>query len=197
MHMKLEQKLTLEEFLALPDNGMRRWLVDGIVKEWPTDGADLEPPMTVRKRFHSRILLRLGQVLNNWLDTLPEPRGWFVGGEAGFIFSHEPLLYVGIDVGYVSHEVIARQTDETTLIDGIPLLAVEVLSPSDTLEGIAERRTLYRNVRIPLFWFIDPTEQTVTVHALGEHPRLLNIREELTAEPHLPGFRVPVARLFS
>jgi hypothetical protein len=30
----------------------------------------------------------------------------------------------------------------------------------------------------------------------GELPVLFDVRQELTAEPHLPGFRVPVRRLF-
>jgi hypothetical protein len=34
------------------------------------------------------------------------------------------------------------------------------------------------------------------VHALGNEPIMFDIRQELSAEPHLPGFRVPVRRLF-
>jgi hypothetical protein len=37
----------------------------------------------------------------------------------------------------------------------------------------------------------------VTVHRPGAEPELFNVRQEISAEPHLPGFRVPVARIFS
>jgi hypothetical protein len=36
----------------------------------------------------------------------------------------------------------------------------------------------------------------VMVHRPDAEPELFNIRQELSGEPHLPGFRVPVARLF-
>jgi hypothetical protein len=34
------------------------------------------------------------------------------------------------------------------------------------------------------------------VHQPDSEPELFNIRDELSAEPHLPGFRIPVARFF-
>ncbi len=108
----------------------------------------------------------------------------------------DPDVTVGIDVVYVSSEVLVRQTDEMTMIDGVPTLAVEILSPNDTVEEIEEKLTLYRRAGVPFVWVINPYEQTVTVHAAGQPPVLFNITQELSAEPHLPGMRVPVSRLF-
>jgi len=48
---------------------------------------------------------------------------------------------VGIDAAFFSAESVARQSDETTLIEGAPVLAVEVLSPSDKVEEINEKIT--------------------------------------------------------
>jgi Uma2 family endonuclease len=45
-------------------------------------------------------------------------------------------------------------------------------------------------------WVVHPYDQTVTVHRAGELPALFNIEQELSGDPHLPGLRVPVARLF-
>jgi Uma2 family endonuclease len=53
----------------------------------------------------------------------------------------DPDTTVGIDVVYVSAEVTARQTDEATLIDGVPVLVVEILSPKDTLDEVNVRST--------------------------------------------------------
>jgi Uma2 family endonuclease len=108
----------------------------------------------------------------------------------------DPDVTVGIDVVYVSSEVLVRQTDEITMIDGVPTLAVEMLSPNDTVEEFEEKLTLYRRAGVPLIWVINPYEQTVTVHAPGQPSVLFNITQELSAEPHLPGFRVPVSGLF-
>ncbi len=51
----------------------------------------------------------------------------------------DPNTLVGIDVAYFSAEVLERQTDETTLIEGPPTLAIEVLSPSDRTEDIRDK----------------------------------------------------------
>ncbi len=179
--------MTAEEFLALPDDGTDRWLIAGELRE---------RPMTVRNRFHSRVTIRVGKFLDNWLDEQPEPRGQIVGGEAGLILTHEPVTIVGIDIAYISAEVMVRQTEDSTLIDGVPTLAVEILSPSDTIEDINEKIDGYLAAKVALIWIIDPYRRTVTVHKPDSEPELFNVRDELSADPHLPGFRIPVARFF-
>jgi Uma2 family endonuclease len=179
--------MTTEEMLALPENGTERWLIDGELKE---------RPMTVRNRFHSRVLISVGTELELWRRQQPTPRGQVLGGEAGVRLARDPDTTVGIDVVYVSPEVTVRQTDETTLIEGVPTLAVEILSPKDTIEEIEDKLTTYHRARVPLVWIINPYRHTVTVHRATAEPVLFNAEQELTAEPELPGFRVPVARFF-
>jgi Uma2 family endonuclease len=188
MLMPARKLMTTEELLALPDDGMERWLIDGELRE---------RQMTVRNRFHSHVLSNVVAELVIWLRTQPEPRGQVLCGEAGVVLSRDPDSTVGMDVAYVTHEMVARQTDETTLFEGVPVLAVEVLSPSTTVEQLTERRALYRRARVPLVWIIDPDDQTVTVYRPGAKPVLVNTDGELVGEPELPGFRVPVARLFA
>jgi Uma2 family endonuclease len=43
---------------------------------------------------------------------------------------------------------------------------------------------------------IDPCFRTITVYRADAKPQLFNDSQELSAEPHLPGFRVPVAEVF-
>ena len=179
--------MTTEELLALPDDGMERWLIAGELRE---------RPMTVRNRFHSRAMICVGTELENWRRQSTPPRGQILGGEAGVRLSRDPETMVGIDVVYVSADVIVRQTEETTLIDGVPTLAVEILSPNDTVEEIHEKIMLYQTSGVPLIWIINPYSRMVTVHRPDAEPESFNVRQELSGEPHLPGFRVPVARLF-
>ena len=179
--------MTTEELLAIPEDGTDRWLIAGELRE---------RPMTRRNRFHSRVMIRVGKILDNWLDEQPEPRGQVLGGEAGVILRHDPDTTMGIDVTYISAEVILRQTEDSTLVDGVPTLVVEILSPSDTIEDINEKIDAYLAARVSINWIIDPYRRTITVHQPECEPELFNIRDVLSAEPHLPGFRVPVARLF-
>ena len=179
--------MTTEELLAIPEDGVRRWLIDGELRE---------SPMTVRNRFHSRAMICVGTELEIWLRQQPTPRGQIIGGEAGVRVLHDPDTTVGVDVAYVSHEVIARQTDASTLVIGVPILVVEILSPSVTHEEMLEKLGVYRRAKVPVVWILDPDLQTVTVHRAKGKPRMFNTDDELTGEPQLPGFSVPVTRLF-
>ena len=82
------------------------------------------------------------------------------------------------------------------MIDGVPTLVVEILSPRDTIEDINEKIDAYLAARVSIIWIIDPYRRTITVHQPDCEPRFFNIRDELSAEPHLSGFRIPVAQLF-
>lgn len=180
--------MTTEELLALPDDGMERWLIGGHLRE---------KPVTKRNRWHSRIEAKITYLLMSWLEKQPEPRGEVLCGEAGCRLRRDPDTTVGIDVVYIPPEVAAREPGETTLIDGVPTLVVEILSPSDKEEEINEKVDEYLQAGVPLVWLVDPHFHTVHVHRPGAEPELFNVRQELAAEPHLPGFRIPVAALFA
>ncbi|HTK73791.1 MAG TPA: Uma2 family endonuclease [Gemmataceae bacterium] len=186
--------MTTEELLAMPDDGVERWLIRGELREKrPPEGG---PPMTVRNRFHSQAMVCVAVELEIWRRAQPEPRGQVLGGEAGVRLRQTPDSTVGVDVVYVPPDIVANQTDETTLIDGVPALAVEILSPSDTQEEIDEKIDEYLAAGVPLVWVLDPHDRTVTVYRGGTEPELVNRTQELSGDPHLPGFRVPVSRLF-
>jgi Uma2 family endonuclease len=182
--------MTAEEFLALPDDGIDRDLINGIVREWGLR-------MTRRNRVHSQVEANLSYFLVDWVRKQPEPRGAVHSGEAGCILARDPDVTVGIDVLYLSPELAARPMDDTTMIDGVPTLAVEILSPSNTEEEVNDKLDAYRSARVTLVWVVDPHLRTVTVLRPDTGPELFNDTQELTAEPHLPGFRVPVADIFA
>ena len=184
--------MTLQEFLALPDDGVDRDLINGVVRVWTRPGED---PMTRRNRFHSSVLSRLAHIIEDWIDSLPSPRGAVFVGEVGCILRPGDNG-VGIDVAYLSPERLAQQGDNTTMIDGPPTLAAEVLSPSNSQEEIDTKVKAYLTAGVPVVWVVHPTFRTVTVFRPDAPPTMVNDTGELTAEPHLPGFRCRVSDLF-
>jgi Uma2 family endonuclease len=179
--------MNTEELLALPDNGTERDLIRGELRE---------RPMTKRNRFHSSIEARIAHFLLDWVMQQPPPRGNVHSGEVGCILRHNPDTTVGIDVAYFSADVEAQQSTHTTMMDGAPVIAVEILSPTDKEEEINEKIDEYLEANVELVWIVDPHYRTVRVHRPGAQPELFNINQELTADPHLPGFRVRVAAIF-
>lgn len=179
--------MTVEELLALPDNGMDRDLILGQLRE---------RPMTRRNRRHAGTLIKLGKILDLWLDRQPEPRGQVLGGDAAFLISRNPDTTVGIDIAFVSSELAKQTPPDVFLIEGAPLLAVEILSPSDTHEDVVSKIELYLEAGVEVVWIVDPDLRTVTIYRPDGQSAFFNAAQELTCEPKLPGLRINVADLF-
>jgi Uma2 family endonuclease len=180
--------MTTEELLKLPeDDGTERELIRGELRE---------RPMTKRNRIHTAVESMVAYYLNAWRLTQPEPRGRVHSGEAGCILRRNPDTTVGVDVVYLSPQQAAAVPAGTTLIDGPPVLAVEILSPTDRQDEITEKVQEYLTAGVAHVWVIEPIFRTAIVYRPGGVPEPLNETGELTAEPHLPGFRVRVADLF-
>lgn len=185
-----DRLMTAEEFLALPDDGVDRWLIRG--KLYENRGNDV----TKRNRRHSTTTMRIGQLLLNWSDGRPEPRGEVAGGEAGFILRRNPDSTVGIDVAYVSPETVSHQVGSTTYYDGPPLLAVEILSPSNTHQEVTDKVRDYLAAGVKAVWVVDPDDRTVKVAKPGQPPVLFNDTQAIAGDPELPGFSARVADFF-
>jgi Uma2 family endonuclease len=181
------RRLTVEEFLALPDDGVRRWLIDGEVWEFG---------MTQRNRFHSRLLVRLGRFLDEWVERRPRPRGYVVGGEAGVRFNWTDADSVGVDLAFIPPEVDSQQSGESSIVVGIPTLVVEILSPSDSQKEVADKVQVYLKAGVKHVWIVDPDLSSVRIYRPDGRDELVTAKGVLTAEPDLPGLRIELSRVF-
>jgi Uma2 family endonuclease len=179
--------VTTEQLLAMPEDGVDRELIRGELRE---------TSMTKRNRFHTRAVSRLAYLLEGWLDSQPSPCGEVHTGEVGTILRRNPDSTVGIDVAYFSAETISRQTDETTLVEGAPRLAVEVLSPSDKVEEILEKVREYLSTGVELVWIVDPYFETIQVHRRGSAPVTYNREHRVNGGDVLPGLDFAVVDVF-
>lgn len=184
-----DRVFTTEDLLAIPDDGIERWLIDGRI---------VEVGMTQRNKFHTGVEALVSQHILNWRDTFPPPNGTVHAGEAGVRLRRNPDRTVGIDLVFLAADVsrVVMADDTTTIIDAVPTLAVEILSPSEVKEDTTRKLRLFRDAGVPLVWVIDPDFRTVVVHRPGVPPVMHNDAQELDGGDVLPGFRVPVARLF-
>ena len=103
---------------------------------------------------------------------------------------------MGVDVAYVAAEFRPNHPRKARYVDGPPALVVEVLSPNDKHEDVADKVAEYLDAGVPLVWIVDPRFSTVTVHRPDAKPQLFNADQTITAEPHLPGLQIAVADLF-
>jgi Uma2 family endonuclease len=177
-----------DDLLAMPEDGVERELIHGQLRE---------KPMTRRNPWHSMLTAVLVYFLEAWVRQQPKPWGRVLAGEAGFRIRRDPDTTVGIDIAYIAPELAAVTPVKARLVDGVPVLAVEILSPSDKHEEITDKVTEYLNAGVRLVWVVDPVFHTIEVFRPNAEPELLNVKQDLTAEPYLPGFRVALAEIFA
>jgi hypothetical protein len=65
-----QKRMTIEEFLALPDDGHRRWLIDGIV--YPKD-----PELSLRNKKQGSVSACMSKILLDWSDALTRRSGFW------------------------------------------------------------------------------------------------------------------------
>jgi Uma2 family endonuclease len=179
--------MTTEELLAMPDDGIERWLIRGELRE----GG-----VTRRNYRHSAYVIEFGFVLLSWLRANRHVGGRVVGGEAGFQLTDNPDSTCGIDVAYISKALADATPEGSRLIRGVPVLAIEILSPSDDQEAIQEKIDEYLRAGVKLVWIVEPVHKTITVYRPDAAPALFNLNDEISAEPHMPAFKARVAELF-
>ena len=139
------ERMSVEEFLALPDDGIHRELIRGTVREFPGD-SDEGGRMTVRDRFHSQVQANVTGSLIEWWRTRPRPRGAVVRGKVGFRLKGTADSLVGIDAAVVSAELVASMDPADKMDNGPPILAAEILSPNETHDEIVETVRTYHEV---------------------------------------------------
>jgi Uma2 family endonuclease len=122
-------------------------------------------------------------------------RGNVVGNDSGVILEEDPDTVVGPDVAYF--------TDSSTygeIPDGWaevpPLLAVEVLSPSDRPGKTNAKVRDYLDNGVRVVWVIDCDERNVTVFRPAKPLEVVNETGELTGGEEMPDFRCPVRNFF-
>jgi Uma2 family endonuclease len=180
-------RMTAEEFLdwvQRPEND-NRWfeLVRGEVIELPAP-----------KKPHGVVCSNMVWFLGSYVRQ--RNYGYVTSNDSGVILERDPDTVRGPDVAVYedaqSFEELHPKYGEVP-----PLLAVEVLSPSDRVSRILRKINDCLTNGVRLVWLIDPEERTVTVFAPGKPPVPLDPAGELSGEEVLPGFRCRVPDLFA
>lgn len=175
--------ITAEQLMQMPDD-RRRELVRGEIREMAPSGFDhgatvdnFQVALSGHVRAH-----RLGVV---------------VGAETGFRLSRNPDTVRGVDVGFVRADRIPATGRPTTYWEGAPDLAVEVVSPSDTVEAVEEKVDDYISAGCAMVVVINPRRRTLTVHRGGRDPVVLRESDTFSGGDVVPGFQCPVAAVFA
>lgn len=175
--------MTADELLAMPEDGIRRELVAGEIREMIPAG-----------RRHALV----SQNINRSLDAHVLAHGLgLVYPEYGYVLSREPDTVRVPDTSFVRTGRLDEGGAEEGYYHGVPDLAVEVISPSDRYSEVRAKVDEYLDAGTPMVVLVDPQNRTVSVfHASGARAELTE-DDVLDGGDVVPGWTVPVRDLFA
>lgn len=175
--------VTADELLGMPDDGVRRELVRGELRE-------MTPAGSRHGRVAARMQVRLGHyVENNDLGTT-------YAAETGFRLARDPDTLRAPDVAFIRRERVEQAGDPEGYWPGAPDLAAEVVSPGDSYREVHEKVLDWLNAGTRMVLVVDPASRTVTVYRSPEAVRVLTEADTLDGDDVVPGWQVTVRELF-
>lgn len=146
---------TVGDLEAMPDDGKRYELIDGMLFVSPAPG-------TRHQKMVARLVVRLDAVCPDELHVLPAP------------FAVRPS-----DTMELQPDVLVARDEELTekLLPTAPVLAVEILSPSSVINDLNNKKAAYERLGVPSYWVIDPQVPSLMVFELDAKGRYRLIAE--------------------
>jgi Uma2 family endonuclease len=175
--------MTAAELARLPSNGLRHELVRGELRTMAPAGGE-----------HGAIGLNLAGPLHAHVKA--NQLGVVLAAETGFQITSDPDTVRAPDIAFVGRDRIPATGIPKSYWPGAPDLAVEVVSPSDTVYEVDDKVLDWLEAGTRLIWVVNPKQRTVTVYRSLTDVTILREADHLDGEGVVPGFRIPVREIF-
>lgn len=173
---------TAEQFMRITDDG-RFDLIDGEV-------FCVSPTQSWHGITSGRIALAFGMYALDHGGESPT-------SEPSFLVRRDPDSVLCPDACYISPAKMALVPPGAGgWFPFAPDIAAEVVSPSETRRTIARKIELYLAAGSAQVWVVDVRRETVTVHTRDAAPNVYKRSDTLDGGETLPGFTLPVERIF-
>ena len=178
--MITKDKLTVEEFLALPKKDTTYELIEG----------EIHPKMSP-KRFHSRLTGTLYTLLTNWNQGRGE-----IGLEWAVTLKRHGENWVPVpDLLYISFDKLPPERFEDEACPFPPELVIEIISPGQSFGDLSEKATDYLKAGVLRVWIVDSQAKSVTIFYPDSPPQTQRGQDSLT-DDILPEFTLTVEQIF-
>lgn len=115
----------------------------------------------------------------------------------GFILFRNPDVIRAPDQAFVSQARIEQNVPPTKGFWPLaPDLTVEIVSPNDGAEELADKVSEYLSAGVRLVWIVYPRQKQVHQFRPGSDPRILTTKDRLDGEDVVPGFSLPLSELW-
>jgi Uma2 family endonuclease len=174
---------TYEDYARLPDNGFRYEVIHGELYMSPASSVN-----------HQRTVTAFIHHLTNYL--IQHPVGECIPSPIDIILP-DLASPVQPDVVFISNE--NRDIIKDNVIEGVPSLVIEILSPGTARYDRRTKFETYAEAGIREYWLADPHSFTIEVYVLRGQAYALLGKFNREAQAHselLPGFILPVKEVF-
>jgi len=179
------QLMTADELLAMPDDGFCYELIKGeLIKVSPPPGHE-----------HGLVAMNIAGPLYAYAKN--KDLGKVYAAETGFLLAQNPDTVRAADVAFVRRERIEKAAPVEGYWIGAPDLAVEVLSPSDTVRRVEGKVAEWLESGARMVWVVSPKMHTVTVYRSFTEIVVLTENDTVDGGVVVPGFQIPIAEIFA
>lgn len=170
----------IDDLLRMPEDGRKYELVDGEI---------VVSPAGMR---HANVAGKILYLIATYLES--SPTGELYSDGVGILLPNGNVR--SPDVTFVRREKLPGGVSPETFGELVPDLAVEVLSPNDSIRQVAAKIGEFLECGVPLVWLVDPARRTVVVYRSLLDTLTLNESDTIDGGNVLPGFSAPVRRFF-
>jgi Uma2 family endonuclease len=176
--------MSAEQLLQLPDDSFQYELDEGQLIRMPLAGA-----------AHGRIEIDLFGKL--YVAQAERALGQFYIANTGFLLFEDPDTVRCPDIGFVRKENLPRATAKGEgYIIGLPDLAVEIQSPSQSPADLAKKVQQYLDAGAQTVWVLFPSRKAADIHEAGMPARTIGLAEHLESSV-LPGVRIQLGDILA
>ena len=174
---------TAEQLAALPEDGMRYELVNGVLNMMSPAGGR-----------HGKLSLKLGRRLGDYVEQ--HHLGDAYGAETGFLIRQDPDTVLAPDFAFASPATVGESGDSPRFLPFVPNLIAEVVSPSDRFAEVEAKASAWIDAGVRIALVVDP--DTSTVHEFRSDSEVrVHSGGFIDLSDVLPGFRLDVSELFA
>jgi Uma2 family endonuclease len=175
--------VTADELLAMPDDGWRYELVKGELIRIAPAGFQ-----------HGEVAMNIGAPLHEYVKR--NNLGRVYAAETGFILTQDPDTVRAPDAAFIRRDRVEKVRRVKGYGIGPPDLAVEVVSPGDTVREVTAKAAEWLEAGARMVWVVSPKLRTVTIYRSLTDIAVITEKDTLDGGDVVPGFQIPVAEIF-
>ncbi|MCO6456743.1 MAG: Uma2 family endonuclease [Pirellulaceae bacterium] len=183
MYHMTDPVTTAEQLAAMPDDGQRYELQEGILH--------MMSPAGFR---HGQVAARLLSRISTYVEN--HDLGVALAAETGFLLRHDPDTVLAPDVSFVARDRLREFGDHAGYLPLAPDLVAEVISPNDRAREVDAKIRAWLSFGVKVVLQVDPMTSTVHVFRSGSEYGT-GASGFVDLGDVLPGFQLDVAELFA